>query len=326
METDEDDLIFQPRLFPPTFEEVLLSFSSDSDIILPPFFSGTLAEAVNVTLSSHSSHDGGKKILLLFLFSDGSESSAAFIKDVICHQAIRNMVEEVAELWGADVSETRNRNRVEMMIRRHLGREIVELIRGFGDENYPLLVVLGRGTAASRIFFAGTEIGEVARGVMDVLAHVEDNTDSDDEEDLLAERILKEEQNNAFEEAMFLDQKKVREQEAAKRRDEEAMEKLHEEIEAARGRMVDEPQEDEDCLTLRLMLETGHVQRRFRRTDKVKNILDWVVCQGVERSKIKLLFWPDMDIAQVDEEKEVGEVFMENRRIVLMLEIFESSD
>ena len=50
---------------------------------------------------------------------------------------------------------------------------------------------MGRGTAASRIFFASAEIGEVVKGVMDVLAHVEDNTDSDDEEDLLAERILK---------------------------------------------------------------------------------------------------------------------------------------
>ena len=179
METDEDDLIFQPRLFPPTFEEVLLSFSSDSDIILPPFFSGTLAEAVNVTLSSDSSHDGGKKILLLFLFSDGSESSAGFIKDVICHQAFRNMVEEVAELWGADVSEMRNRNRVEMMIRRHLDLEIVERIKGFGDESYPLLVVLGRATSASRIFFAGAGIGEVVRGVMDVLEHVDPWPDMD---------------------------------------------------------------------------------------------------------------------------------------------------
>ena len=142
------------------------------------------------------------------------------------------------------------------------------------------------------------------------------------EEDLLAERLLKEEQNNAFEEAMLLDQKKMKEQEAAERRAEEVKIKLHEEIKAARGRMGDEPREDEDCLTIRLMLETGHVQRRFRMTDKVKNILDWGVCQGVGRSKFKLLFWPDMDIAQVDVEKEV---FMENRRVVLVLEILETN-
>ena len=67
------------------------------------------------------------------------------------------------------------------------------------------------------------------------------------------------------------------------------------------------------------------MQRRFRKTDKVKNILDWVVCQGVERSKFKLIFWPDLDVAQVEEEKEVGEVFMENRRIVLMLEMLETN-
>ena len=231
----------------------------------------------------------------------------------------------MAELWGADVSERRNVERLQMMIKRHIGQEIVELLKGFGDENYPLLVVLGRGTSASRIFFAGVQKGEFVRGVMDVLEHVEDNTDNDDEEGLMAERLLKEEQNYAFEKAMLLDQKKVKEQEAAERRAEEAKMKLHEEMEAAQGRMVDEPQDEEDCLTIRLMLDTGHVQRRFRRTDKVKNILDWVVCQGVERSKFKLLFWPDMDIAQVEEEKEVGEVFMENRRVVLMLEIFETS-
>ena len=66
---------------------------------------------------------------------------------------------------------------MEMMIRRELGREIVELLRAFGEENYPLLMVLGRGTPTSRIFFAGVEIGEIIRGVMDVLEHVEDNTD-----------------------------------------------------------------------------------------------------------------------------------------------------
>ena len=128
---------------------------------------------------------------------------------------------------GADVSERRKRNRVEMMIKRHLGQEIVELVKGFGDENYPLLVVLGRGTSASRIFFAGVQKGEFVRGVMDVLEHVEDNTDSDDEEGLMAERLLKEEQNNAFEEAMLQDQKKVKEQEAAERRAKEAKLRLN---------------------------------------------------------------------------------------------------
>ena len=60
MEIDEnDDPIFQTRLLPPTFDEVLLSSSSDPDVILPPFFSGTLAEAVNVPLSSDFSRDGG---------------------------------------------------------------------------------------------------------------------------------------------------------------------------------------------------------------------------------------------------------------------------
>ena len=39
---------------------------------------------------------------------------------------------------GADVSERRKRNRVEMMIKRHLGQEIVELVKRFGGENYPL--------------------------------------------------------------------------------------------------------------------------------------------------------------------------------------------
>ena len=42
------------------------------------------------------------------------------------------------------------------------------------------------------------------------------------------------------------------------------------------------------------------------------------------RSKFKLLFWPDMDIPQIDE-KQMGEVFMDNRKVVLMLEILETN-
>ena len=141
----------------------------------------------------------------------------------------------------------------------------------------------------------------------------------------MAERVLKEEQNKAFEDAMLLDQKKIKEQEDAEKKAEEEKIKLHEEMKAALGRMVEEPKEDEDCLTLRLMLEGGQKQRRFRRTDKVKNILDWAVCQGVERSKFKLLFWPDIDIAQLDEEREVGEAIIKYRRVVLMLEMLETN-
>ena len=65
----------------------------------------------------------------MFLFSCGSESSAGFVKDVICDQAFRNMVEEVAELWGADVSEMRNRDRDNSARSNTSGMSIVDKIK-----------------------------------------------------------------------------------------------------------------------------------------------------------------------------------------------------
>ena len=41
------------------------------------------------------------------------------------------MMEEVAELWGADVREEEIRDRVEMMLRRGLGSDVMELVGGF---------------------------------------------------------------------------------------------------------------------------------------------------------------------------------------------------
>ena len=56
---------------------------------------------------------------------------------MICHQEFRSMMEEVAELWGEDVREDENRDRVEMMIRSVLGSEVMELVGGFREESYP---------------------------------------------------------------------------------------------------------------------------------------------------------------------------------------------
>ena len=41
------------------------------------------------------------------------------------------MMEEVAELWGADVREEEIRDRVEMMLRSGLGSDVMELVGGF---------------------------------------------------------------------------------------------------------------------------------------------------------------------------------------------------
>ena len=103
-------------------------------------------------------------------------------------------------------------------------------------------------------------------------------------------------------------------------KDEKALMELQEEMKVAQDQMVEEPGEEEDCERMKVRMSGGQVERRFRRSDKVKNILDWVVCQGVGRGQFKLLFWPDLDIAQVHEEMEVGVVFSENR-VVLVLEM-----
>merc|ERR1712142_403231 len=203
--------------------------------------------------------------------------------------------------------------------------EVADHISGLRAENYPLLVVLGRGVQP-RVFFSGMEIGEVVRGMMETLEDSDEITGKDEEEDILAERLLKEEQNKAFEEAVLLDQKKMREQEAAEKVAEDIKTKIQEEIEAAQGRLVEEPGENEDYVMVRMMMEEGQLERRFKRSHKVKNILDWVVSQGVGKDKFQLLFWPDIDIAKVDEEVNIGDIFMENRRVVLMLEMLDMDD
>ena len=146
-----------------------------------------------------------------------------------------------------------------------------------------------------------------------------------DEEELRVSRELKEEQEKAFEEAMMDDQRKIEQKEEEEyqkllkmKKDEEANMKLQEEMEIAQQQLVEEPGEEEDCVRVRMKMPGGQVERRFRKTDRVKNILDWVVCQGVGRGKFRLIFWPDMDIAKMDEDTKVGEVFSENRVMLFM--------
>ena len=66
----------------------------------------------------------------------------------------------------------------------------------------------------------------------------------------------------------------------------------------------------------------GLVERRFMKEDRMKNILDWVVCQGVGRGQFRLLYWPDLDISKIEEDTRVGDVFRE-KRVVLVMEMVE---
>eukprot|EP00091_Calanus_sinicus_P015117 TRINITY_DN33040_c0_g1_i1.p1 TRINITY_DN33040_c0_g1~~TRINITY_DN33040_c0_g1_i1.p1 ORF type:complete len:120 (-),score=30.51 TRINITY_DN33040_c0_g1_i1:49-408(-) len=91
MDIDDDDL---DVLSSPALAEILMLSSAGRDIRLPEFFSGSLGEAVDAALNSHP-EGGRKRLLLLFLFSDGSEASGEFVRDVICHKEFRNIVGEV---------------------------------------------------------------------------------------------------------------------------------------------------------------------------------------------------------------------------------------
>ena len=45
-----------------------------------------------------------------------------------------------------------------------------------------------------------------------------------------------------------------------------------------------------------------------------------MLCLGVGRGKFRLIFWPDLDNVEVNEDTMVGEVFSENR-VVLVMEV-----
>ena len=56
MDIDEDDLAVMSS---PPLSEVLMLSSAGSDIQLPPFFSGSLAQAVDTAFNSHPEGEGG---------------------------------------------------------------------------------------------------------------------------------------------------------------------------------------------------------------------------------------------------------------------------
>ena len=214
-----------------------------------------------------------------------------------------------------------------MVLGRELGQDVVELVRGFREENYPLMVVLERGREEGvqvlRVFFAGTVIEEVIRVMMDILQTQVET----DREELEVSRALKEVQEKAFDEAMKEDQRKVKEKEEEEckkllkiKKDEEAKMRLHEEMENAHQQLVEEPGEEEECVWVRMKMPGGQVERRFRKKDRMKNIIDWVVCQGVGRGQFRLLYWPAMDITKMEEDTKVGDVFRE-KRVMLVMEV-----
>ena len=132
--TDEssDDTKTNPVSFTTIFQTMKCQ-----GISLPKFYK-TLRKVAELV---ESDDVGGSKMMMLYLHNHNPDSKH-FMENVFTDQKIVDIIRNHFVIWAGDVSREDDRAMVEEEVEGELSKEVVDLIRQYQVEDYPLLMVV----------------------------------------------------------------------------------------------------------------------------------------------------------------------------------------
>jgi FAS-associated factor 2 len=281
----------------------------------PEFFVGSHLQALQRGKDQH-------KLVLLYLHSDIHEDTPHFCKEILCHPSVRDLIEEHFVLWGGDIHNPEafrlntfteastypffavccayqttpqfhnllSQRGINPQIARRMGLVIFDRIEGVTSRD---AFILSLNEAIER----NGPILAAAR------AEVEERE---------SERILREEQDRAYQDALAADREKElkkREEELLKQQEEERLLREQEELlrQEEQRRLDEERREQEkqkkltefppepakgepNTSTFVIRLTDGQkIQRRFRFEDKMSFVFEFVAAKDPTTEKYSLV-------------------------------------
>ncbi|XP_078352953.1 FAS-associated factor 1-like [Oculina patagonica] len=285
--------------------------------IHPHFYMGPLTEAIKEAGGASAKE---RRPLLVYLHHDGSILTNVFCSQLICSETIVNYISGNFVVWAWDMTHDTNRTRFLDMVTQHFGSVAASTVRGFGAEQYPLLLVGLKNRSAMEIcsvLQGSVTLDELMTGLMSAHETFQQAMDFEirEEEEREARELVKREQDEAYQASLLQDRAKAEE----KRRQEEEeilSKKLHEEQalheaqlkEAQRLSLMDHlPAEPgSECTApvsnLRFRLPNGDtVARRFLASNPLQVVLTFVQTRGYLESEYKVVTnFPRRDLSALD--------------------------
>ncbi|KAL8568872.1 hypothetical protein ACOMHN_061448 [Nucella lapillus] len=290
----------------------------------PVFYIGSLDDAIRDALQGRATD---RKLLALYLHHDNSIQAHVFCTQLLCSDSIIDFLSSNFITWAWDLTHPDNMERLVNSATRHFGSIAANQIRSYRTEQFPALLIISRSKATNEVLDAIQ--GHVTLNeLMTRLLHAVDVFTNQKESDILEERermareMIKQEQDQAYQESLQADRKKaeaareeevqqlqeqqrliaIQAEEERKRQEEEA---VKEAIKESIAKSVpEEPAENApgEISRLRFRVPGGEQRtRRFWAENTVQDVLNYLTSQGFHTEEFKVLStFPRRDITQLD--------------------------
>jgi hypothetical protein len=131
-----DPNVTKPKTEPVSLKTLFHSLKSEG-FPLPRFYK-TLRKVVELV---ESDDVDGSRMMLLYLHHHNPDSQK-FVENVLTDKGVVDIITNHFVLWAADFSKEEDRAKVEEEVEEQLSIEVVELLRQYQVENYPLMMVV----------------------------------------------------------------------------------------------------------------------------------------------------------------------------------------
>lgn len=260
-----------------------LTTSYGQDLTWPRFHEGTFASALTAARQD-------LKLLVVYLHSDIARHSQEFVTQVLCSEAVRNMLDENFVLWGGDVARLES-HQVSQMIHARRFPSLTALLPVSVEEIRVIQRVDGQVQPDGAVAMLHACMDEMDTHRTELMARQEQHHE---------DRQLRQDQDTEYEEALAMDRQRAeerrKEEEARREADREAREKAEAEAaiikrsetekfeletrRKAAAQKMTEAGVGEDCTArIALRLPAGQrVDRKFRPTDTLEAVYAWADC------------------------------------------------
>lgn len=223
------------------------------------------------------------KFLVVYIHSSMHHETASFCSETLCTEVISEFLNENFLIWGANINNA----------------EGYKTSNVLGASSYPFIAVVTHNTIGGMTILDRIEGNIQAEALMLRLSIVLENHGPSllqarfENEERETNRRIREEQDDAYNQALREDQERQRrvqeaerkereEREAAEREEQQQKRKAEEKQkrkERLRASLPSEPESGDGASNLVVRLTDGsRLQRRFRKTDALKVVFDYVEC------------------------------------------------
>ncbi|KAJ8039663.1 FAS-associated factor 1 [Holothuria leucospilota] len=283
----------------------------------PHFYLGSLDDAMKEAFNGSAKE---RKLLALYIHHDKSIFSNVFCSQVLCAETVVSFLSQNFVTWAWDATEDANKERVLEAFKKLFGSVTMATIRNLPADKFPALVIIMRLHSNTQVFYVSqgdTTLDELMTNLLHAAEVFNEGNQTEiqmEEERESAER-LKQEQDLAYQESLFVDRAKAEEREKQEREELEKLRREHEEQlqrqeqeEAIRRsleeQLTEEPPTDcsEPMTTLRMRLPNGETLiRRFLANERMQMVLTYLGSQGFNADHHKVLItYPKKDLTTLD--------------------------